>query len=402
MGATFRPGLALAACCVSAVLAFAQTNSGDASARYAAAGQKALAAGHYGDAEQAYERLRELDPGIAEVHAQLGIIYFQERKFDQAVPALRKALQLKPNLPRAGTFLAMALSELGQYSEALPGLEKGFRSSADPAIKRMCGLQLERAYTGLRRDSKAVDVALELDRLYPNDPEVLYHTGKIYGNFAFLTMQKLAQVAPGSVWRHQAGAEAYESQGTYDAAISEYRQVLSIDPNRPGIHYRLGRTLLARSRQTNVADDINASLHEFEQELQSEPSNANAAYEIAEIHRDAGEFNEAQKFFESALQYHPGFEEARLGLAATLMSLQKPELALPHLQEAISLNSQNEVSWYRLSQVYGALGQADEQKKTFAEFQRLHSQKSAQQEAAKRIFSPSEVTNQQLDPKAAQ
>ena len=136
--------------------------------------------------------------------------------------------------------------------------------------------------------------------------------------------------------------------------------------------------------------------------MEIEPSNANAAYEIAEIHRDAGEFNEAQKFFESALQYHPGFEEARLGLAATLMSLQKPELALPHLQEAISLNSQNEVSWYRLSQVYGALGQADEQKKTFAEFQRLHSQKSAQQEAAKRIFSPSEVTNQQLDPKAAQ
>jgi tetratricopeptide (TPR) repeat protein len=376
--------------------------SADAVERYSRQGQQALAQGNYATAQGAFEKLRELEPEVAEVHANLGLIYFQQKKFDQAVVALRQASKLKPNLPRTGILLAISLSELGRYDEALPGLEKCFHGPTDAASKRMCGLQLERAYTGLRRDEKAVEAALELDKSFPNDPEILYHAGKIYGNFAFLTMQKLAQVAPGSIWHHQAGAEAYESQGAYDAAISEYRQVLSIDPYRPGIHYRLGRTLLARSRRTNVADDINAALHEFKQELQSQPGNANAAYEIAEIHRDAGEFDEAQKFFESALQYYPGFEEARLGLAATLMSLQKPELALPHLQQAISLNSQNEVSWYRLSQVYGALDQAEEQKKTFAEFQRLHTQKSAQQEAEKRIFSPSEVTKQELDPKAAQ
>jgi hypothetical protein len=77
----------------------------------------------------------------------------------------------------------------------------------------MCGLQLLRAYPGLRRESKAVEVALDLNRLYPDDPEVLYHTARIFGSAAFLNMQKMAQVAPASVWRHQAEAEAYESQG---------------------------------------------------------------------------------------------------------------------------------------------------------------------------------------------
>lgn len=43
----------------------------------------------------------------------------------------------------------------------------------------MCGLELERAYTGLKRDSKAVEVAMELNRLYPDDPEILYQTGKV-------------------------------------------------------------------------------------------------------------------------------------------------------------------------------------------------------------------------------
>ena len=384
--------------CASALHASAQ--SADPVEKYSEQGQRALAQGNYAEAEVAFERLRELEPGVAEVHANLGVIYFQERKFELAVSALRQALKLKPALPKTDAMLAMSLSELGRYAEALPGLEKGFRSSTDSPLKRMCGLQLLRADSGLRRDSNAAAVALELNRLYPDDPEVLYHTARIFGSVAFLNMQKLARVAPASVWRHQAEAEAYESQGSNDAAISEYRQVLSVDPGRPGIHYRIGRTLLARSRQSNAPEDVTAAAKEFAQELEIDSGNANAAYELGEIHRNAGEFDQAQRFFEQAVQHHPDFEEAQLGLAAVLMSLQKPDLALPHLQKAVALNPGNEVVWYRLSQVQGMLGHEAEQKKAFAEFQRLRSQKTSQEEAGKQIFSPDEVTRQRLDPNA--
>jgi tetratricopeptide (TPR) repeat protein len=399
-GRFFRGTFILFLLCSS--YAAAQAANPDDVQRYAEEGQKALAQGRYEAAERAYEKLRDLEPGIAEVHSNLGLIYFQEKKFDQAVPALRQALKLKPNLPKTATLLAMSMSELGHYGEALTGLEKGFHQSTDPAFKRMCGLQLLRAYSGLQRDSKAVEVALDLDRLYPNDPEVLYHTGRIFGNFAFLSMQKLAQVAPASIWRHQAEAEAYEAQGSNEAAISEYRQVLSVDPRRPGIHYRLGRTLLARSQQNNSPDDVAAAAKEFEQELALEPGNASAAYELGEIHRNAGALDEAGKYFEQALKYYSDFAEAHMGLAAVLMSAQKPDLALPHLEKAVALNAGNEVAWYRLSQVQGMLGHEAEQKKAFAEFQRLRTQKSSQQEAAKQIFSPEEVTPQHLDQNAPQ
>jgi tetratricopeptide (TPR) repeat protein len=374
----------------------AQSPDAAALQQYAAEGQKALAAGDYTEAERAYEKLKDLVPGVAEVHAKLGLIYFQDRKFDQAVSALHQALKLNPTLPRAETLLALSLSELGQYDEALPGLEEGFYKSDEAGVKRMCGLQLERAYTSLQRDNKAVEVALELQKLYPADPEVLYRTGKVYGSSASLTMRKLAQAAPDSIWLHLAEAETNESEGNYDSAIIDYRRVLAADSQRPGIHYRLGRSLLARSRQTNNAEDDAAALTEFEQELQLDPSNASAAYEIGEIHRNAGEFAEAQKFFEVALKNYSDFEEAHLGLAAVLVTLQKSELALPHIQRAIALNPENEVAWYRLSQVYGLVGNTGEQKKAFAEFQRLRSQKSNEQESEKQIFSPSDVTKQQV------
>ena len=255
--------------CLSVLYLPAQQSDASLLQRYFQEGERALAEKRYADAETAYEKVRQLDPGTAEVHAKLGLIYFQQRKFAEAVPALRQALKLRPNLPNAGVLLAMSLSELGRFGEALPGLEKGFRQPADSALRRLAGLQLQRAYTGLQRDSKAVEVALELTRLYPEDPEVLYHTGRLYANFAYLAVMKLSQVAPGSVWMHQAAGEAHESQGHHDLAIGEYREVLALDPGRPGIHFRLGRALLSRSRQTNSQADASK---EFEQELQLDPT----------------------------------------------------------------------------------------------------------------------------------
>jgi tetratricopeptide (TPR) repeat protein len=356
------------------------------------AGQQALAEDHYGEAESDFKKLAELDPQIAEIHATLGLVYFQEKRFDQAVPELRRALKLKPALMKASTLLAMSLSETGEYKEAIPGLEKGFQHASDPTTKRMCGLQLMRSYTGLQRDQDAVNIALQLDQLYPNDPEILYHTGRVYGNYAYLTMHKLEMVAPTSLWRHQAAAEAFESQGSTNEAVGEFREVLKVDPQRVGVHYRIGRTLLARWQLNHAGDDREQAVQEFEQELQVDPGNANAMYELAEIHRQKNELDQAQQFFQSAIKYYPDFEEAQVGLATTLMAQQKPDLALPHLQKAVTLNADDEVAWYRLSQANRALGNKDEQQKALAQFQRVRSQRALQQGTTP----PGEVTKQAL------
>ena len=376
--------------------AFGQDSSVE---RYAEEGESALAAGRYAEAEKAFEELRRLEPGMAEVHANLGLIYFQERKFEQAVPTLRQALKLKPALTKTDNLLAMSLSELGRYGEAVPGLEKCLHHSTDTEIKRMCGLELQRAYIGLKKDDKAVEVAMQLNRLFPDDPEILYQTGKIYGNFAFLIMEKLAQVAPTSVWKHLAAAEAQESQGSYDQAITEYNEVLKLEPQRPGIHYRIGRSLLGRYWQRHSAEDLTAAEKEFEQELQIDPANANSAYEIGELRRKANRFDEAQQYFEQALQHYPDFPEAQLGLAAVLQAKKLPDQAVVHAQRAVAIDPENEVGWYRLAQIQKALGNNAEQEKALVEYRRLHD-RSSQQRGLEPVFSPREVTKQEVEPSA--
>jgi tetratricopeptide (TPR) repeat protein len=369
--------------------------------RYFQEGEQALAQGRYEEAARAYEKLKELSPATAEVHAKLGLIYFQQADYARAASALRQALKLKPSLPRADILLAMSLSELGRFKEALPGLQKGFRQAADVPLRRLAGLQLMRAHTGLGQDGKAVEVALELTRLHPDDPEILYHSGRLFANFAYLQTLKLSRVAPASVWMLQAAGEANESQGLHDAAIRKYRDALALDPRRPGIRFRIGRTLLARAQRAGseaaASADRAEAMKEFEQELRVDPTNANASYELAELHRKAGERAEAGALFEQSLKFYPDFEDALIGLARVLIAEGKPEQAVPHLQKAISSSPDNEVAYYQLSLAYGRLGNAAEQQKAIAEFQRLQGKKREREALA---FTPREVTKQELEPNA--
>ena len=383
--------------CASREGAGAQPADPSALQQYARDGERALAEGRYADAEKAFESLRRASPGTAEVHARLGLIYFQQGRFGEAVPRLREALKLKPGLPKIDTLLAMSLSELGQYDEALPALVKGFDQAADPVVRRMAGLHLQRAYTGLSRDREAVEVALRLSLLHPDDPEVLYHSARLFANFAYLQTMKMAKVAPDSIWMHQAAGEANESQGLYEAALREYRQILAVAPRRPGIHFRIGRTLLAMARQGGSGGGFAEARAAFEEELRIDSTNANAAYEIAELHRKAGELPQAREFFERAVGHDPAFEDALVGLGRTLIALGQPEGAVPRLLAAAKQNPANEVAHYQLAQAYRALGRVDEQERALAEFARLRDramQKPSTVPAAKR-----DVTRQELDAK---
>ena len=375
------------------VCVLAQPNNDAQLQRYAQAGEKALASGRYDEAAQAYEKIRELAPMMAEAHARLGLIYFQSGKFEQAVPTLRQAMKLKPTLPNIDVLLAMSLSELGQYQEAVPILQKGFKRTTDPALKRSRGLQLQRAYTGLQQDDKAVEIALELTRLYPKDPEILYHSSRLFANYAYLSAVKISQVAPNSLWLHLAAGEAHESQGQIESALGAYREVLKKNPNHPGIHFRLGRVHLMRVAQDATAEA--EALKEFELELQLDPTNANAAYEAGELHRKATRFDQAKELFALAVKYYPDFEDALVGLGRTEVALRHAEQAITPLRKAVALNANNEVAWFQLTQAYRTVGNAAEQQKAFAEYQRSRNLKT--QTLAAPNFSRPEVTKQKVE-----
>lgn len=361
------------------------------------AGQAAMAASQYQDALTDFKQLLAIDPGVAEVHATLGVLYYKSGDFGRAIEEIHAARKLKPGLPGLDTLLALSLAESGQYKESLPGLEKAFHASPDPALKRQAGLELAHVYATLGMDRKAVETALEMRDLYKNDPEVLYNVGKILGNSAYLTMQDLFHGARDSLWAELARAEAYESQGQVPDAIQAYTNVLALDPHHPNIHYRMGRTYLSHWKMVHEESDFKNAETEFSKELEVDPGNANAAYELADLRRTEGDLAAAQQLYESAVEYYPNFEEAEVGLGRVLLQANKPALALPHLQRATVLRPDDEVAWFKLAQAQRMLGDKQAQLLSLAKFKVLHAKTSAALNTALTPQGTDSVTPQQLN-----
>ena len=332
--------------------------------------QEAMAAKDWAVAVKSLEKLAGLAPGVSEVQANLGLAYYSDSRILEASKAFERALKLNPKMTQAETMLGLCYAELGRNQQAIVILASAFRHPSDKQMGRLIGLDLQRAYEGLQQQDKAMAVADELLKRYPNDPEILFHSSRLYADRAYELMTQLMRVAPSSVWLHYATAEVHASLQRYDLAIGEYRNVLAMEPRMPGIHFRLGRAILQGSKETNAVEQ---ALHEFELELNLSPDNSDAEYEIGEIYRQRGKFEPALAHFSKAVQHHPDFAQARIGLASTLISQGRSREALGHLLEAVRIEPQNEVAHFRLASVYKVLGDAANQQKEMAFFQKLHS-----------------------------
>ena len=144
------------------------------------------------------------------------------------------------------------------------------------------------------------------------------------------------------MWLHQAAGEANESQGLLDEAIG-YRQVLTLAPGRPGIHFRIGRGCSRARPQGNgdvAAERFPKRRRPFEQELpRIDPTNANAAYELGEMQRKS---RPARNDAHPVLRARGGgiIPTSRRRWSASrerLIALDRPADALPHLKTALEL-----------------------------------------------------------------
>ena len=320
------------------------------------------------DAASGFRELAELSPNTAEVHAKLGLIHYLQGRFLDAVPSFRKALDLKPGLPNVDALLAISLAGIGKHLEAVPGLENGFEDPANDDLRRLIGLELQRSYVALGRNDSAGSIVAQLGQLYPDDPEVLYHTGRFHADMATAAMQRLLAVSPDSVWGHQASGDALESLGNHDLAIVEYRKALAERPDLPGVHYSIARAIQSSAGAAGTEED---AMDAYRHELRIDPTNALAAYELGEILRKRSQLGEARDLFTQAVAHRPDFGLGRIGLGRVLRELEEPGQARPHLEAAVRISPENEVARYQLALVYRALGDLAAAEHEMQAFQRL-------------------------------
>src|SRR5258708_28102903 len=146
-----------------------------------------------------------------------------------AIPPLKRAVELAPDLAAAHQLLGYALLAQGYTAEAILHLEK-IQEQTALGIAQIGTGQLPQAVTNLQ-------AALAK---HPNDPDLLYYLGRASGLLSKQSMDTLLAAYPDSARAHQAMAENYFVLRQMPQAEKEFRDALRLRPETPDLQLALG------------------------------------------------------------------------------------------------------------------------------------------------------------------
>jgi tetratricopeptide (TPR) repeat protein len=286
---------------------------------------------------------------------------------------------------------AAALAESGHCTEALPLLRKAIRQTSNHDLKKRLGLDGLHCAMTHNTPYESLEFLSVLSRDFPHDPEVLYAATHAYSDLSMRSSQDLARDAPFSYEVHELNAEALEIQGKWDEAGVEYRRILEINPMLPGIHARLGRTLLSKPQPSPV--EVEQAKKNFEEELEIDPRNAAAEYVLGQLAADANDSATAIRHFTRATKLDTGFSEAYLGLGMSLNSAKRFAEAIPSLETYEKLAPDSPTGHYQLAFAYAGAGRREDANREAA----LQRQTSEALEAVKRKAAVAQEKQQSPD-----
>jgi protein O-GlcNAc transferase len=243
--------------------------SGDDVDRLVDAGFAHHEAGRLDQAEALYREALEEDPKHAEALHLLGLVAFQQEKFQSAIELIERALPELDDLPEAHLNLGNALRETGRLAEAVDcyrraialdpdygmahsnlaralndqGLfESGLESSrrAVALIPDFLGAQVNcaAALMGLERFGEAEAPLRQAVELAPDKPEAHRDLGEILAHIGRLdeaagSYRRSLDLNPGYAQAHRKLGNVLKKQGKFGEAIACLQRAIELDPDDP-------------------------------------------------------------------------------------------------------------------------------------------------------------------------
>lgn len=322
-----------------------------------------------------------LDAKNVNAQANLGVLIYFQNDFAGAIPELRNALAMQPNLPRIRGLLGIAEKRTGDMTSAQSDLEQAFPLIDDPKFMKQVGLELIELDGAASQFSKALAVTAKLEEANPQDAEVLFVSYEIATQMKDQTMLSMLLVAPNSAQMSMMVAGELARQGEHDKSIAKYREAIRINPHLPGVHFELAEQLRA------AADPkLNAQAEgEYRLALKDNQYDEKSWCHLGEVIATRGDFKAAQEAYNKALAIQPNDSTARTDLAIALISMNQQKDAIPLLETAIKDDPTNSVAHYRLSALYRREGRAADAKREMDEYTHYKNLKDKMSDVFKQV-----------------
>jgi protein O-mannosyl-transferase len=172
--------------------------------------------------------------------------------------------------------------------------------------------------------------------------------------------QHALDLDPNNFMAHGQLAVAFEQQGRFGEARSQYEAVLRLQPEDVNARNLLGSLLLRMDRTEDA-------IRQFQEAVKSRPEFAEAHNNLAYVYRGQGRLAEAAREYQEAVRLNPADFRIRLNLAAVMLSQGQGDEAIRQLQEAVRLNPDDATTRIDFGSLLFNAGHIDEAFAQFAE-----------------------------------
>jgi tetratricopeptide (TPR) repeat protein len=305
-----------------------------------------------------------LDPKNLNASANLGVLLFFQGNYAEAIPQMRTALELQPDLWRIRALLGIAEKRTGDPTAAQSDLEQSFFHLDDKNIQKEAGLELIELDSGFGQFAAALTVTDKLEEVLPQDPQILFVAYEISSQLMDQSLLNMVLAAPDSAEMHMIVGGELGRQGDHAGSIAQYREAIRLNAKLPGVHFELAEQLRASpdpAMNALAADEYKAAVEE-------NPYDEKAWCRLGDAVAEKGDFKTAEEDYRKALALQPADADAETGLAIAMISTNQSNEAIPILESAVKDDPTDIVAHYRLSALYRHAGRTADAQHQMSEY----------------------------------
>jgi cytochrome c-type biogenesis protein CcmH/NrfG len=307
-----------------------------------------------------------LEPQNVDARGNLGVLLFFRRDYASAVPELRAAVKMKPDLWKLQGLLGLAEEQTGEIEASRADLSTALTHLTEQKFKAEVGNALVTSYTSTGETEKAAAVISQLLADEPTNTELLYTSYRLYSDSSDKALLTMALTDPDGARMHQMMARELARHGDEGQAIVNLREALKLNPHLSGAHLELGEILYNSTDeklQAQAEPEIQAALAE-------NPNDEKAHLMLGAAAAKRGDTKTAFSEDSRAVELQPDDVDALVELGKVLMTMNEDAKAQEMFERAVKADPSNTVAHYRLSMLYRRQGKTAEATQQMADYKK--------------------------------
>lgn len=276
------------------------------------------------------QKMRDLkgDAYEAEFHNRLGIVYYENGKYDISIEHYKKALLIRPNDAIQNENIGLAFEAAGRLKEAEAAYNRAVMHAPNDSIPHN---RLGIFYYNIQEYDKAIScyqTAITIDAgnaVYWNNLALAQEYGGKFIAEAEQSYQKAIELAPDTASYYNDLGVYYHNRGNYEAAITQYQKAIALAPN-------IGLYLSNIGFAHETIGNQEAALAAYLKAVQYDAAQGGR---IAKLYFIKGEYELSERYARIALEAFPANGLAYDFLAQALQQQGRMAEAEAVLQKAI-------------------------------------------------------------------